>query len=113
MNTQLRLASSPKLIMKGEKLLVKIEKEEFGNDEMQTASGIILSKSKDSHNPPPSLGRVVCISEDLLNPEKESEKVSLGEGVIFSKFAGGRFFYHKEEYAVLRVTDLLGSLDDE
>jgi chaperonin GroES len=77
----------------GDRVLVKVEAEE-----KTTASGIIIP---DNAKEKPNRAKVVAISDFV-------KSVSVGNSVVFGKYAGTELSLEGTEYLVLEVKDILG-----
>lgn len=78
----------------GKRILVKREEET-----KTTATGIIIPDNASKEKP--SVGKVVAVS-------KESEGISVGDTVVFAKYAGSEVNLDGEKYLVLNLEDTLG-----
>ncbi|ERT57405.1 chaperonin GroES [Peptoniphilus koenoeneniae] len=83
----------------GEKVVIKkIEIEE------KTASGIVLpSSAKEETN----IAEIIAIGKDVEEDEKTKGQISVGDKVLFSKYAGTEVELEKEKYIVIKYQDLL------
>ena len=83
----------------GEKVVIKkIEIEE------KTASGIVLpSSAKEETN----IAEIIAIGKDFEEDEKTKGQISVGDKVLFSKYAGTEVELEKEKYIVIKYQDLL------
>ncbi|PLR76517.1 co-chaperone GroES [Bacillus sp. V3-13] len=79
---------------------------ELVESEEKTASGIVLP---DTAKEKPSEGKVVAVGSgrDLPNGERVALEVSVGDRIIFSKYAGTEVKYEGTEYLILRENDVL------
>ncbi|WP_042454610.1 co-chaperone GroES [Neobacillus dielmonensis] len=79
---------------------------ELVETEEKTASGIVLP---DTAKEKPSEGKVVAVGTGrvLDNGERVALEVSVGDRIIFSKYAGTEVKYQGTEYLILRETDIL------
>lgn len=79
---------------------------ELVESEEKTASGIVLP---DSAKEKPQEGKVVAVGTGrvLENGERVALEVSVGDRIIFSKYAGTEVKYEGAEYLVLRENDIL------
>lgn len=78
----------------GKRVLVEREEEV-----KTTASGIIIPDNASKEKP--SKGKVVAVS-------KEAEGVSVGDTVVFAKYAGSEVSLDDKKYLVLNLEDVLG-----
>ncbi|ABK82974.1 co-chaperone GroES [Campylobacter fetus] len=78
----------------GKRVLVEREEEV-----KTTASGIIIPDNASKEKP--SKGKVVAAS-------KEAEGVSVGDIVVFAKYAGSEISLEDKKYLVLNLEDILG-----
>lgn len=74
--------------------------------EEKTASGIVLP---DTAKEKPQEGKVVAVGTGrvLENGERVALEVSVGDRIIFSKYAGTEVKYQGTEYLILRENDIL------
>jgi chaperonin GroES len=78
--------------------------------EEKTASGIVLP---DTAKEKPQEGKVVAVGTGrvLDNGERVSLEVSVGDRIIFSKYAGTEVKYEGTEYLILRESDILAIVE--
>ena len=74
--------------------------------EEKTASGIVLP---DTAKEKPQEGKVVAVGTGrvLENGERVALDVSVGDSIIFSKYAGTEVKYDGNEYLIVRENDIL------
>ena len=74
--------------------------------EEKTASGIVLP---DTAKEKPQEGKVVAVGTGrvLENGERVALEVSVGDSIIFSKYAGTEVKYEGNEYLIVRENDIL------
>jgi chaperonin GroES len=79
---------------------------ELVESEEKTASGIVLP---DSAKEKPQEGKVVAVGTGrvLESGERVALEVSVGDRIIFSKYAGTEVKYQGTEYLILRESDIL------
>ena len=79
---------------------------ELVESEEKTASGIVLP---DTAKEKPQEGKVVAVGTGrvLDNGEHVAVEVSVGDRIIFSKYAGTEVKYEGTEYLILRENDIL------
>lgn len=79
---------------------------ELVESEEKTASGIVLP---DSAKEKPQEGKVVAVGTGrvLDNGERVALEVSVGDRIIFSKYAGTEVKYQGTEYLIVRENDIL------
>jgi chaperonin GroES len=79
---------------------------ELVESEEKTASGIVLP---DTAKEKPQEGKVVAVGSGrvLDNGERVAVEVSVGDRIIFSKYAGTEVKYQGTEYLILRENDIL------
>ncbi|MEH7109079.1 MULTISPECIES: co-chaperone GroES [Bacillaceae] len=79
---------------------------ELVETEEKTASGIVLP---DSAKEKPQEAKVVAVGTGrvLENGERVALEVSVGDRIIFSKYAGTEVKYQGTEYLILRESDIL------
>lgn len=78
--------------------------------EEKTASGIVLP---DTAKEKPQEGKVVAVGTGrvLDNGERIAPEVSVGDRIIFSKYAGTEVKYEGQEYLILRESDILAKVE--
>jgi chaperonin GroES len=83
---------------------------ELVESEEKTASGIVLP---DSAKEKPQEGKVVAVGTGrvLENGERVALEVSVGDRIIFSKYAGTEVKYQGTEYLLLRESDILAVVE--
>ena len=74
--------------------------------EEKTASGIVLP---DTAKEKPQEGKVIAVGTGrvLDNGERVALEVSVGDRIIFSKYAGTEVKYEGKDYLILRESDIL------
>ncbi|CAG9610334.1 co-chaperone GroES [Pseudoneobacillus rhizosphaerae] len=79
---------------------------ELVETEEKTASGIVLP---DSAKEKPSEAKVVAVGTGrvLDNGERVALEVTVGDRIIFSKYAGTEVKYQGTEYLIIRENDIL------
>ena len=79
---------------------------ELVESEEKTASGIVLP---DTAKEKPQEGKVVAVGTGrvLENGERVALEVSVGDSIIFSKYAGTEVKYDGNEYLIVRENDIL------
>ncbi|MBP3040187.1 co-chaperone GroES [Bacillaceae bacterium Marseille-Q3522] len=79
---------------------------ELVETEEKTASGIVLP---DTAKEKPQEGKVVAVGTGrvLDNGERVALEVSVGDRIIFSKYAGTEVKYDNKEYLIVRESDIL------
>ncbi|MDR7002724.1 co-chaperone GroES [Neobacillus niacini] len=84
---------------------------ELVESEEKTASGIVLP---DSAKEKPQEGKVVAVGTGrvLENGERVALEVSVGDRIIFSKYAGTEVKYQGTEYLLLRENDVLAVIGE-
>jgi len=83
---------------------------ELVETEEKTASGIVLP---DTAKEKPQEGKVVAVGTGrvLDNGERVALDVSVGDRIIFSKYAGTEVKYDGTEYLILRENDILAVVE--
>ncbi len=78
--------------------------------EEKTAGGIVLP---DTAKEKPQEGRVVAVGTGrvLDSGERVAPEVSVGDRIIFSKYAGTEVKYQDKEYLILRESDILAVVE--
>ncbi|MCM2535445.1 co-chaperone GroES [Neobacillus pocheonensis] len=84
---------------------------ELVESEEKTASGIVLP---DSAKEKPQEGKVVAVGTGrvLESGERVALEVSVGNRIIFSKYAGTEVKYQGNEYLILRESDILAVIGE-
>ena len=79
---------------------------ELVETEEKTASGIVLP---DTAKEKPQEGKVIAVGTGrvLDSGERVAPEVSVGDRIIFSKYAGTEVKYQGTEYLILRESDIL------
>jgi chaperonin GroES len=79
---------------------------ELVESEEKTASGIVLP---DTAKEKPQEGKVVAVGTGrvLESGERVALEVSVGDRIIFSKYAGTEVKFEGSEYLILRENDIL------
>ena len=74
--------------------------------EEKTASGIVLP---DTAKEKPQEGKVIAVGTGRVfdNGERVALEVSVGDSIIFSKYAGTEVKYDGNEYLIVRENDIL------
>lgn len=83
----------------GDKIILKKLKAEE-----KTAGGIVLP---DSAKEAPQYAEIVAIGPEILNNEEKSKQISVGDKVVYGKFAGTEIKLDDEEYIICKLADLL------
>lgn len=87
----------------GDKIIIKkYEAEE------KTVGGIVLP---DSAKEAPQFAEVISIGPDILNDEKKKDQISVGDKVVYSKYAGTDIEVDDEEFTICKLTDLLAIVE--
>lgn len=88
-----------------DRVVIKPEKEEkFAN------CGIVLPETSQEK---PQVGIVVAVGDgENMDNDKNTIKVSVGDRVVFSKYAGIELKLDDENYIVMRQLDIIGVFDD-
>ncbi|MBO8178764.1 MAG: co-chaperone GroES [Bacillus sp. (in: Bacteria)] len=84
---------------------------ELVESEDKTASGIVLP---DTAKEKPQEGKVVAVGTGrvLESGERVAPEVSVGDRIIFSKYAGTEVKYQGTEYLILRESDILAVISE-
>jgi chaperonin GroES len=79
---------------------------ELVETEEKTASGIVLP---DSAKEKPQEGKVLAVGTGrvLENGERVAVELTVGDRIIFSKYAGTEVKFEGNEYLILRESDIL------
>ena len=87
-------------------LVKRIEEEE------QKVGGIIIP---DTAKEMPQQGEVIAVGDGrvLDNGERQKPDVSVGDKILFGKYAGTEVKYGDEEYLILREEDILAKIVEE
>lgn len=107
------IQEAPKLRILGAQLLVEIIPEPT-DDAIKTVGGIYIPKVTDEQMVPPVEGKILIIGAGIEknNIEVPEEKVEVGEHILFSKYAGMQFEKYGRKFALLRITDIAGVLEE-
>lgn len=88
----------------GERVVIKkLEKEET------TASGIVLPSSAQEQ---PQYAEVVAISDKVEKDEDLKGSISVGDRVIYSKYAGTDVKLEDQDYIVIKLEDVLAIVEE-
>lgn len=79
-------------------IIKKIEQEET------TKSGIVLPTSAKEE---PNIAEVVAIGKGIIDDEERKDEISVGDQVIFSKYAGSEIELEDEKYTIIKYSDIL------
>jgi chaperonin GroES len=84
---------------------------ELVESEEKTASGIVLP---DSAKEKPQEGKIVAVGTGrvLDSGERVALEVSVGDRIIFSKYAGTEVKYQGTEFLILRDSDILAVIGE-
>ncbi|MBE3570050.1 MAG: co-chaperone GroES [Bacillales bacterium] len=84
---------------------------ELVETEEKTASGIVLP---DTAKEKPQEGKVIAVGTGrvLDSGERVAPEVSVGDRIIFSKYAGTEVKYQGAEYLILRESDILAVIGE-
>ena len=92
-----------KLVPLGDKIVLK-----QAEAEETTKSGIIIGKSQEK----PQQAEVIAVGPGGLVDGKEVKmQVKVGDQVIYSKFAGTTVELEKEEYIIVKQSDILAIVE--
>ncbi len=93
-----------KLVPLSDRVIVKmVEVEE------STASGILLASSAKEK---PSMAEIVAVGPGgMVDGHEVKMTVEVGQKVIFAKYAGTEVKLNKEEYTILRQSDILAVVE--
>lgn len=79
-------------------------------DEHVANCGIVLPETSQEK---PQIGTIIAIGDgENIDNDKNQMKVSVGDKVIFSKYAGVEIKLEGENYIVMRQLDIIGVFDD-
>ncbi len=89
----------------GNRVLLEVKKEEE-----KTASGLVLP---DSAKEKPQTATVVAVGEGrvLDNGQRAAMEVSVGDTVVFEKYAGSELKYDGKEYLAVKDTDIVAIMN--
>lgn len=89
----------------GNRVLLEVVKEE-----QKTASGLVLPESAKEK---PQTARVVAVGEGKLleNGTHAKIAVSVGDQVLFEKYAGAEIKFQGTEYLVVKDTDIIAIVE--
>jgi chaperonin GroES len=99
-------ATAVKLQPLGDRVVVQpAEREET------TKSGIVIP---DTAKEKPQRGNVIAVGKGRRDDDGERipMDVSVGDAVLFAKYAGTEFKFEEEEYLILSEKDILAKVDD-
>ena len=83
-------------------VIKKVEQEET------TASGIVLpSSAKEESN----IAEVIAIGKGISDDEKKKGQISIGDRVVFSKYAGTALELEEEKYTIIKFSDILAVIE--
>ncbi len=77
--------------------------------EEKTASGIILTGSAKEK---PQFAQVIAVGTGIVDGKEVNMEISVGDKVIYSKYAATEVKLENEEYIVIKQEDILGVLED-
>ncbi len=78
--------------------------------EKVTASGLILPTNSQEK---PQIAEVIAVgSGDTFDGKKVNMMVSVGDKVLYPKYAGSEFKFDGQDYVILSQSDLLGKIND-
>ena len=77
--------------------------------EEKTASGIILTGSAKEK---PQFAQVIAVGTGIVDGKEVKMEISVGDKVIYSKYATTEVKLENEEYIVIKQEDILGVLED-
>ncbi len=77
--------------------------------EEKTASGIILTGSAKEK---PQFAQVIAVGTGIVDGKEVKMEISVGDKVIYSKYAATEVKLENEEYIVIKQEDILGVLED-
>lgn len=83
----------------GDKIILKKIK-----PEEKTKGGIVLP---DSAKEAPDYAEIVAIGPEILDDDEKSKQISVGDKVVYGKFAGTEIELDDEEYIICKLADLL------
>lgn len=79
-------------------------------NEVVANCGIVLPETSQEK---PQIGVIVAVGDgENMDNDKTNMKVSVGDRVLFSKFAGVNLKIENENYVVMRQLDIIGVFDD-
>lgn len=89
----------------GNRVLLEVQKVEE-----TTASGLVLP---DSAKEKPQTAKVIAVGEGRLldNGQRAAVDVSVGDEVVFEKYAGSEVKYDGTEYLVVKDTDIIAIVE--
>ncbi|GAA0356169.1 co-chaperone GroES [Alkalibacterium iburiense] len=89
----------------GNRVLLEVQKVEE-----TTASGLVLP---DSAKEKPQTAKVIAVGEGrvLDNGQRAAVDVSVGDEVVFEKYAGSEVKYDGTEYLVVKDTDIIAIVE--
>lgn len=88
-----------------DRVLLRPESDQFG----RTSSGILLSASSSEM---PVIATVIAIGNGLVEAgENLAMQVSVGDKVIYNKFAGTEVLIDSSSHVIIKQTDILGIIE--
>ena len=73
-----------------------------------TASGIVLPGSAKDQ---PKIAEIIAIGNEILNDDKKKDQIKVGDRVVFSEYAGNPVKLNKEEFIILKLSDILAVIE--
>ena len=88
----------------GERVVIEV-----AESDVTTASGIVLP---DTAKEKPQKGKVVAVGTGklLVNGQRATPEVKVGDGVVFSKYSGSEIKVDDKDYLIVRESDILAIL---
>ena len=83
-------------------VIKKVEKEET------TASGLVIPTSSKEE---PNVAEVIAIGKGITDDEKRKDEMSVGDQVLFSKYAGSEIELEKEKFTIIKYADILAVIE--
>lgn len=75
----------------------------------KTSSGLVLSENSQEK---PLIGEIIAVGDEKTLDKDNKIIVEIGDKVIFSKYAGTPFKFEKNEFIIIRQSDILAIIED-
>ena len=79
------------------------------NLDCKSNSGLVLSNNSQEK---PLIGEIIAVGDEKTLDKDKKIIVNVGDKVIFSKYAGTPFKFEKNEFIIIRQSDILAILED-
>ena len=79
-------------------------------DEIKSKSGLVLPENSQEK---PQTGKIVAVGDgENMDNQKSNMKVSVGDKVVYNRYAGTELKMDNKTYIVMRQIDIIGVIDD-